>query len=154
MNINKNFVELYAFLVANQDKQIGDIMDEAVEYMQKETVDKTSRIDEDGVLWIFCWYHKVWESTAEIEYGSKASNKSTGLNTFCKVGVNQWTKQQRDYKSKSAALLEDVATGEMSPDQLSERLKELALERDTIVPRDEYLARKEEERLQKLAAKS
>lgn len=150
MSINKNFVELYALLSDNQEMKVIDLLPQIEELMQKSVTDKTFRYNEDGVLEIFCWYHKEWENTQEIEYGKKASNKSTGLNTFCKVGVNQWTKQQRDYKAKSSALLEKIQTGELKPEDLKAEMDRLALERDKIEPRQEYLERKEAEKQEKL----
>jgi len=129
--------------------KVSDILDQCEELMQSEMTDKITRIDEYGILWVFCWYHKVWENTEEIEYGSKVSNKSTGLNTFCKVGVNCWTKQQRDFKTESAKVLTDVADGKLKPEDIQEKLLELGIAKDKIESRDEYFIRKENEKLAK-----
>ena len=147
--INKNFVELFALLSANTDKKVADVLEQCEELMQSAVTDKTFRVTDAGVLEIFCWYHKVWENTEEIEYGSKKSNKSTGLNTFCKVGVNCWTKQQRDYKTDSAKLLTLVASGKLKPEDLTAKLTELGLNRDRIESRDEYFVRKTNEKAAK-----
>ncbi|RLB62545.1 MAG: hypothetical protein DRH08_12295 [Deltaproteobacteria bacterium] len=144
--INKNFVELYALLSANEDKKVADILEACEELMQSAVTDKVTRMTEDGVLEIFCWYHKVWERTDEIEYGSKKSNKTTGLNTFCKVGVNCWTKQQRDFKTESAKMLDMIAAGKVKPEDIAAKLNELGLERDRIESREEYFARKDAEK--------
>ena len=150
--INKNFVALYALLEENQEMKVADLLAQCEELMQVEVTDKTFRTNEAGNLEIFCWYHKVWEDTSEIEYGSKKSNKSTGLNTFCKVGVNCWTKQQRDFKTDSAQILIDVSKGELAPEMIAEKLKDLGVARDMIEPREDYLLRKAAEKQAKLLA--
>lgn len=147
--IGKNFSELYAFLSANQDKTVADVMADCEAMMQSELTDKTFRYTDAGVLEVFCWYHKVWENTDEIPYGNKASNKSTGKNTFCKVGVNCWTKQQRDFKTESAKILTDVADGKLKPEEIATKLTQLGLDRDRIESRDEYFIRKDAEKLAK-----
>ena len=150
--IGKNFVALHTLLTDNQDSTVADILEACVELMQSELTDKVTRMNENGDLEVYCWYHKVWENTEEIDYGSKKSNKSTGLNTFCKVGVNCWTKQQRDFKTNSANILLDVAEGKLKADEITAKLLELGKIRDAVEPRDVYLLRKETEKAEKLAA--
>ena len=106
MNTKKSFQEVVAFLQQNSDKKVGDIIEDVLLMTISKKIAETSRTNEKGQLEVYCWYHKEWENTTLIEYGKKASTE-TGLNTFCKVGVNQWTKQQSDSKKEKAQLLED-----------------------------------------------
>lgn len=150
--INKNFVSIYDLLMSNKDMLVSDILDDCVVLMHTEVSDKVTRYNEDGNLEIYCWYHKKWEDTTEIDYGSKKSTK-TGLNTFCKVGVNCWTKQQRDYKTQSAKVLIDVAEGKLKPEDIQSKLIELGVTRDLVETRDDYFIRIEAEKQEKLLAK-
>ena len=112
MAIKKDFQALVDFLETNQNKKVATIIEQIREMCsQQNTV--TFKKDADGnVTEVFCYYHKRWESLATHEYGKKASNKATGLNTMCKVGLNQWTKQQTAAKKAREQLLARVAAGE------------------------------------------
>lgn len=137
--IKKGFVELHEILVNNKDKKIKDLMDQLLPIMESQQRDKNHFEDEHG-LWVFCYYHKEWElaefpdgSQGQVEYGRKV-NTATGLNTMCKVGTNQWTKQQRDYKASKANLLNQVADGSIQVSELDDYIQALEDERKRIVP--------------------
>ena len=120
VNVKKVFAEVFAVLDANKNKKVNTIMPQLVELMSKATnaVAETTRYDADGQLThVFCYYHKVWEGTSECEYGSKKNTKS-GLNTMCKIGVSNWTKQQRAKKKAESELLTKLATKEITVDDL------------------------------------
>lgn len=134
--IKKPFVEIHSLLKQNQGKKIKDLMPQLLEIMTSQQRDKNHREDEHG-LWIFCYYHKEWELTSQVEYGSKV-NTATGLNTMCKVGVNQWTKQQREFKQKRADLLTLVADGKLDPADINSKIEELDEERKSIKPLIEH----------------
>lgn len=131
--IKKNFVEIHKILSSNENKKVKDILHLLEPLMESKQRDKNHRIDEDGVLWVFCYYHKEWENTQEVEYGKKA-NTSTGLNSMCKVGTNQWTKQQREYKKFKSELLDKVASGEIEPQDLQVEIEKLESDKNKIVP--------------------
>lgn len=133
MNTKKSFQEVVAFLELNKDKKVSDIIEDVLMMTVSKKVAEVTRINKKGQLEVFCWYHKEWENTTLIEYGKKAST-DTGLNTFCKVGVNQWTKQQADAKKEQCALLENVAEGEVKPEEINKRLAEIELKRNQIHP--------------------
>ena len=132
MSIKKPFVEIHSILKQNEGKKVKDLMPQLLEIMTSQQRDKNHREDEHG-LWIFCYYHKEWELTDQVEYGSKV-NTATGLNTMCKVGVNQWTKQQREFKDAKASLLTQVANGTISVDEINDKLEELEEDRKRIKP--------------------
>ena len=131
MSTLKSFQEVVVFLQANEDKKVSDILEEVLLMTISKKVAEVTRINEKGQLEIYCWYHKEWENTTIIEYGKKASTE-TGLNTFCKVGVNQWTKQQADSKKEKAELLTSVAEGTVKVEEINKRLAEIELKRNTI----------------------
>lgn len=133
MSIKKPFVEIHKILVDNSDKNVSEIMSLLVPLMEAQVRDKNHKIDEDGNLWIFCYYHKEWELVGEVEYGSK-KNTATGYNTMCKIGVNQWTKQQREFKKAKAELLDAVMNGDVDPSELNDKIAELEEEKDKIIP--------------------
>ena len=129
--IKKGFVEVYNILIANEDALVSDILDQLIPIMESMQRDKNHFEDEHG-LWIFCYYHKVWELTSQVEYGKKA-NTATSLNSMCKVGTNQWTKQQREFKASKANLLNEVANGDLAIEDINERIEELIIVKDSIM---------------------
>ena len=134
--IKKGFQEVYSILIANEDKKVSTVMDELVLIMTSKQRDKNHFEDDDG-LHVFCYYHKIWELTDQVEYGKKV-NTATGLNSMCKVGTNQWTKQQREFKKSKADLLNQVASGELAIEDINDKIFELEDIKDQIIPIEEY----------------
>jgi len=142
MSIKKVFNELNTLLSANKDKLVSELMPQLIELMSSKTASgsngPTSYKDENGkVIAVFCYYHKKWELVADHEYGAKAGT-TTGLNSMCKLGVNQWTKQQREFKKAQTELLTKLSTGELPIDQLSVVQEEIAATKDSIVYAESY----------------
>ena len=134
MTIKKAYAQIAELLEANQNRKVSSIMPELIELMSAKVNQCNYRKDADGnVTHVFCYYHKKWEDVTEVEYGKKASNKTTGLNTMCKEGVSKWTKQQRDAKKAKDTLLEGVANGEVDPYDLQGALEEIELQRQVVV---------------------
>lgn len=129
--IKKGYVEVYNILVSNKDKKVSSIMDQLLPIMESQQRDKNHFEDDDG-LHVFCYYHKEWELTSQVEYGKKV-NTSTGLNSMCKVGTNQWTKQQREFKKSKAELLNFVANGDLAIEDINDEIEKLEVEKDSIV---------------------
>lgn len=137
MAIKKTYQELVEFLEANRNKKVDTILDEIKEMTSAKQNSKNFITDEAGkVTHIFCYYHKLWEPLEDVEYGSK-KNSSTGFNSMCKEGVNQWTKQQREFKQKDSELLTLVASGEVSPDEIAKYKEQYEQERKMIIPRSD-----------------
>jgi hypothetical protein len=130
--IKKGYTELYNVLIANEDKKVSEILEQLIPIMESQQRDKNHFEDEHG-LWVFCYYHKEWELTSQVEYGKKA-NTATGLNSMCKVGTNQWTKQQREFKKAKADLLNQVASGELAIEDINDKIEELEEVRTSIKP--------------------
>jgi alpha-galactosidase/6-phospho-beta-glucosidase family protein len=130
--IKKIYQEVHAILSANENKKVKDILPLLEPIMEAQQRDKNHFEDQHG-LWIFCYYHKEWELTKQVEYGKKA-NTATGLNSMCKVGTNQWTKQQREFKKFKSELLDKVASGEISADQIESEIEKLEEDKNRIVP--------------------
>jgi len=121
--IKKGYLEVYDILVKNEDKKISSIMNQLIPIMESQQRDKNHFENRYG-LWVFCYYHKEWELTTQVEYGRKV-NTATGLNSMCKVGTNQWTKQQREFKRDKANLLEQVAEGNLAIEDINDKIAEL-----------------------------
>lgn len=141
MAIKKQFEEIYALLEANKNKQIKSVMADLLVLMQSKSsgsdLNRTFIKDDEGnVTYVYCYYHKKWESVKVAEYGVKA-NTATGLNTMCKEGVSSWTKQQRAFKKAQADLLQAVANQELSPEELPALMEQLEVERKTIEVRND-----------------
>jgi len=133
--IKKVFAELYTLLEDNKDMKVKALLPQIMEIVTAKQMAKTFRLNEAGeVTHVYCWYHKMWEDISVAEYGSKPKTASA-LNSMCKEGVNQWTKQQRDYKKGKEDILDKLTKGTMTPDQIQAELVELEKVKDVIVPR-------------------
>jgi hypothetical protein len=128
MTIKKAFLPINALLLANADKKVKTIMDDLVEIMSAKgagggaaTIHRNEAGDVVGIL---DWYFKVWLPVDFVEFGAKA-NSASGLNTFCKLGVSLWTKQQRDFKKGKEDLLDEVAAGNVQPTEIQAHLDAL-----------------------------
>lgn len=135
MLIKKDFQELVTFLETNKNKKVDTILELVREMCSNKNDVNFKKNDEGVVTHVYCYYHKEWEDVSVVEYGQKVSNKATGLNTMCKVGLNQWSKQQRDYKKAKETLLDQVSKGELTIEALNLELTKLDEVKNTIVPR-------------------
>lgn len=91
------------------------------------------RDDEGNVIAVRCYYFKKWFHTGEVEFGAKKSSAS-GLNSMCKEGVSNWTKQQAAMKKAKEELLSSVAEGHVASDQIPAALQQIEEEGSTIAP--------------------
>lgn len=138
-DIKANFQELITLLEQNKNKKVSTIMPEILTLVTTKQKHKASIRDDNGdVLAIYCYYHKQWELIDECEYGKKKSS-STGLNTMCKEGTSNWTKQQRQAKQQKELLLTQLANGEITHDALTDKLQEIEEARTVIIPREDGL---------------
>lgn len=138
MTIKKSFVKIVDLLEANKNKKVSSIMDQILELASGKANTDNSIKDADGnVLAVFCYYHKQWESVEDAEYGSKASNKSTGLNTMCKEGVANWSKQQRDATKAKADAIEAIAAGDLPIAEVIATMDSIETARTAITPRED-----------------
>jgi len=137
--VKKQFEELYTLLVDNKNKKVSTVLPQLIELMAKKNnasgKAQTFIKDEDGnVTHVYCYYHKKWEDVTVAEYGSKKGT-ATGLNTMCKEGVSNWTKQQRVKKQAEAELITKVVNGELLPEDLKSVQDQLIEDSKIIVPR-------------------
>ena len=132
--IKKDFVSIVAFLEENKTKKVSTILEELKGMCSKKTNDKTFKVDDKGeVTHVFCYYHKQWEAISEVTYGPK-KNTASGLNTMCKEGVSNWTKQQRIAKKAKEELLTKIGLGELLVENLQEEQDLIEVERTKIIP--------------------
>lgn len=138
--IKKQYQELHTLLAsaleAKPKVQLATLMPQILELMQAKKGGSTNGTtfvkDEEGnVTHVYCYYHKKWEAVEHIEYGKKA-NTATGLNTMCKEGVSNWSKQQRAYTKAKDELLMQLSSGKDI--DLATELDRLEQERKLIVP--------------------
>ena len=135
-NIKKDFVALVELLEANANKKVSTIMDQVLELTTRKSgggANGSTVYKVDGeVVAVFCYYHKKWEVVSHVAYGKKA-NTSSGLNTMCKEGVSQWTKQQRTAKKAESELLDKLAKGEIEASNLTELRAEIDANKQAIM---------------------
>ncbi len=138
-SIKVAFKDLYTILEANKNKKVSTILPELIELMSKQgnssgLANTFIKDDEGNVTHVFCYYHKLWEDVTIAEYGSKKGT-STGLNSMCKEGVSNWTKQQRAKKAGESGLLAKLSSGEITIEDLPAEEARLAEEAKAIKPR-------------------
>ena len=138
-NIKKAFAEIHSFLVENQSKKVSTLLDQLTEMMSSKVTNSICHLkDTDGdICAVFCYYHKRWEPVASHIYGTK-SNTASGLNSMCKVGVNSWSKQQREFKNGETNLLTLIGAGELSVSDLPTKRLELEANKNAIVYPEGY----------------
>ena len=140
--IKKAFVPIISLLTANPTAQVSDILDQAIELTQAKSgggggkATAFHKNEEGVVIAILCYYHKLWMNPQEVDFGKKASS-ATGYNSMCKDGVSKWTKQQSVAKQAKNQLLDDLAKGEVSSDNLPTLLADIEAERNAIIPRED-----------------
>ncbi len=133
MTIKKQYVDIVAFLQANENKKVATILEELKSMCESKVQLSTVIYDTEGsVEQIFCYYHKVWENISKHEYGNKKSS-TTGLNTMCKDGVRRWTKTQAEYKKLDGAILELIGDGKLEVSEMAEYKEAKKLEIAEIV---------------------
>lgn len=142
-NVKKQFEELYAILTAdeNKNRKVSTLLPQLLPLMLAKSggsdIGKTFMKDAEGNTYaVYCYYHKKWELTNTAEYGTKA-NTATGLNTMCKEGANQWSRQQRAFKKAQQELLTLVAGGQMSVEDMQAELARAEEARKLIEPRSD-----------------
>jgi len=140
--IKKAFQPIMSLLAANiGDTLTQELYDQAVELTCAKTgaggshATSSHRDDEGNVVAIRCSYFGQWFKVDEVEFGKKASAAS-GYNPMCKAAVSAWTKQQATFKKAKESLLEEVASGEISPEDISAHIEELEEARTAIAPHD------------------
>jgi hypothetical protein len=131
--IKKGYTELYAVLLANADKKVKSVMDLLIPIMESQVRDKAHYYDDDDRLVVFCYYHKQFEHVDQVPYGKKA-NTVTGLNTMCKVGTNQWTKQQREFTKSADTILDQVEAGTLAYEDIPAKRAEYLEAKKRIIP--------------------
>lgn len=140
--IKKVYQEVNALLEANKDALVADLMPQLRALMSAKvggsSIGATHLKDDEGnVIAVYCYYHKKWELVSEHAYGAKA-NTTTGLNSMCKLGVNQWTTQQRLAKKAKEQLLTKLQSGEIAVEHITAEQEAIEFERNTIKYSESY----------------
>lgn len=141
MSIKKAYQAIISTLEANREELVSDILPTIIELASAKTgggggkATSFHRAEDGTIAAIHCFYHKVWIAPSLIEFGAKASS-ATGLNSMCKSGVSNWTKQQRSFKKGKEDLLTQVASGDIEATAIQDYLAELEEAKNIIVPID------------------
>ncbi len=140
VKIKKAFLPLMSLLEVNMQVTVGDIIDQIIELAEAGTgrggESNVLRNAQGEVIAIYCYYHKMWEPVAEVEYSLKTSSKS-GLNNMCKEGTSQWTKQNNAAKKAIADLLPLVSSGDLDVADIPEEQAIIEEARAEVVPRED-----------------
>lgn len=152
MSIKKAYAPLIEFLNENADKKVKSVMDEIIALCSTKSVRSSAAVsnfikDESGeTVAIFDYYFKRWMPLVgdlAVEFGVKR-NTPTGFNTMSKAGASHWTRQQRVAQLAHGELLNRVAAGEITPDQIPDEQAKIEVERKSIVETDLGFATREE----------
>lgn len=146
MKIKKVFEPIVAILTAalaaNPKIRVSDVMDELNDVMKARVGEggggraTTFHKDEHGVVTaIRCFYFGKWFDPRVVETGLKA-NTPSGYNSMCKVGLNAWTKQQREAKTAKDDLLADVISGKIAQADLGAKMQEIEAAKAAVIATD------------------
>lgn len=132
MAIKKAYQEIISYLEANTDLQVEEVLPKVIELSSAKnrgaSGGKSFLADANGtVLAIHDYYFKRWMPVVGdelVEFGLK-SNSATGLNVMCKLGVSLWTKQQREAKAATAALIPRLESGELDVSEIADARAEI-----------------------------
>ena len=134
MTIKKVYEPLVALLKENEGKKVSTLMPQILAIVQSKQQSTTYRKDDNGVIThVFCYYHKKWEDVQVAEYSAKKT--ASGLNTMCKEGTNQWSKQQRDFKKGKEDILTCVINETLASSEIEVEMLRLENERHAIIDR-------------------
>ncbi len=157
MSIKKAFQPVVDFLETNKGSKVSTIFDQVVELCSAKSggaggEPKFIKNATGVITHIFCYYHKMWEpvtadgtvkeNDGKVEYGVKATS-ATGLNTMCKEGTSNWTKQQREAKKANEQLLTDVAGGKVEPKNILAEQDKIANTKSVVTARKDGLGSKD-----------
>lgn len=142
MSTKKVFAPIIALLTAavasNPKVRVSDVLAEVEELTKANvgggggratTFHKNDAGETDAIR---CFYFQKWFDPRTVETGKKA-NTPSGYNSMCKVGLSQWTKQQRDYKNGKDELLAKVVSGEVAQADLGTHLQALEDAKNTVI---------------------
>lgn len=136
-NIKKAYAEIVTLLQDNEDAVVADILPQVVELASAKSgggggkATTFHKDDEGNVVAIKCYYFGLWMDPAVVEFGKKASS-ATGFNSMCKEGNSLWTKQQRAAKKAKDALLNNLANGTVSSEELPALMAEIEEAREAV----------------------
>lgn len=139
-NVKKAFQPIVELLEANRDRKVSSVIDDVIALAASKArggQDAKNHIKdvEGNVVAICCYYFKRWMPLVgelAVEFGTKAGS-ATGLNSMCKEGVSNWSKQQRDAKKATEELLPKVASGEITAEDIPAYQADIEAIRSAIV---------------------
>ena len=144
LKIKKAFEPIVTLLESNADSIAPELLAQVKELASAKVGGgggkaTTFHRDENGeVVAIKCYYHKLWMSPQVAEFGAKKGSAS-GFNSMCKDGVSKWTKQKAAADKAEAAILDDIANGDLdgTAEAIQARRDEIAAEASQIIPRED-----------------
>jgi hypothetical protein len=132
---------LSAAMQADPDATIASVFDEVEGLAAAKTgagggkASTFHRNDDGVVVAVKCYYLDKWLHLGApgVEFGEKKSSAS-GLNSMCKHGMSNWTKQNNAAKKEKEELLTRVSEKEVDASEVPNELKAIAERKDAIVP--------------------
>jgi len=143
-NIKKAFQPIFTLLTlamqADPEATIASVYPELEDLASAKTgagggKASTFHRDDNGVVVaVKCYYLNKWLHLGApcVEFGEKKSSAS-GLNSMCKHGMSNWTKQNAAAKKAKDALLAQVAKEEVAGSDVPEMLVAIDNQRAQII---------------------
>lgn len=141
--IKKAYRDIVELLENNKTETVANILPQVIELASaKSGGSKGAQVylkDTAGnPAAILCYYFKRWMPLVgdlQVEFGKKAST-AHGLNTMCKEGMSNWTRQQNEAKKATMDILNRVRSGELAPEGIEAEEARIEEGRKAIVPTD------------------
>lgn len=145
MPIKKACQPIVDLLNKHLDRPISDVIDEVITLASakarsaKGPRERMYIMHEDKPVAVKCYYFQRWMpivGSKAVEFGTKAGNKTTGLNNMCKEGVSNWTKQNKALKDSERNIFAEVKKGNIAPTDIEAKEKAEAKEIKKIAKTD------------------
>ena len=130
MAIKKVFVPIIDLLTANADNLPEGLLDEIKTMCSAQRNRSGSNFIKDSkgkVVAICCSYFERWMPLVgkkAVEFGAKAGSP-TGLSGMSKEGSKHWSKQNRERKNSTLAMVTDLKSGKLEVADIAKRESEI-----------------------------
>ncbi len=150
-NIKKVFLPIFAILEGHQEHKVKSIMTELLAEMSKASTSPSNGahciFGEDGaVLAVKDNYFQRWMPLVgddAVEFTPRATAIS-GVNSVCKVGAAQMSRQNTIARKALANLLVDLESGKLAIEDIADAKVDIAYAKDLVTPTSLGFETKEE----------
>lgn len=133
MTIKKAFQSVIAFLESNKDARVSKVLDQVKEMCSAKqgggTTARSFYKVGEAVVAARCGFFELWFDPTVVEFGKKAGTAS-GLNSMCKLGVNEWTSRNNAHKKGREEAFSQFTDNKITAEEFQTKLREIDAAKD------------------------